>query len=340
MSVAAGAWNPLQWTLIATAAMVTTKNYIINGAMMVSQQWGSTVLNAGATINFPVDMVFTNASSAAGGVSSVAQVVSLTPGGSPNRIRWTVTTASASVAAGDFLQFLYRIEGLVIVDLKAGTPAAKQVTLQFGVKGPVGTYSVAFSGGSGLNRSYVGSFTIASGEANSDTIKSITLTLDPTGTWTTYTSGIGLQLAFSLVAGTSRQTTTPNVWLDGTPYAVSNQTNFLGTVGNVFELFDIGLYQGTAAPTFQVPDYAQELMRCMRYYEQSVIDTCAVKVTGEYDANIRMYQLQFKVIKRAAPTVVSVNGTLTVVTSRVRVDSAMITSPSSNSDTITINARL
>ena len=33
----------------------------------------------------------------------------------------------------------------------------------------------------------------------------------------------------------------------------------MGTVGNVFELFDVCLTEGTVAPPFEVPDYASEL---------------------------------------------------------------------------------
>jgi hypothetical protein len=41
----------------------------------------------------------------------------------------------------------------------------------------------------------------------------------------------------------------------------------MGTVGNVFELFDVGLYEGNTAPDFVVPDYASELRTCQRYWE-------------------------------------------------------------------------
>ena len=40
----------------------------------------------------------------------------------------------------------------------------------------------------------------------------------------------------------------------------------MGTVGNVFELFDVSLTEGSVAPPFQVPDYASELALCQRYY--------------------------------------------------------------------------
>jgi hypothetical protein len=39
----------------------------------------------------------------------------------------------------------------------------------------------------------------------------------------------------------------------------------MGTNGNVFELFDVGLYEGAVAPAFQLPDYVPELLTCKRY---------------------------------------------------------------------------
>ena len=43
----------------------------------------------------------------------------------------------------------------------------------------------------------------------------------------------------------------------------------MGTVGNVFELFDVGLYEGSAAPSFRLPNYDDELRKCQRYYFQT-----------------------------------------------------------------------
>ena len=41
------------------------------------------------------------------------------------------------------------------------------------------------------------------------------------------------------------------------------------TAGNIFELFDVSLTEGTVAPPFQVPDYASELALCQRYFAES-----------------------------------------------------------------------
>lgn len=286
---------------------VLKKNYIVNGAMQVSQENGTT---AGTTSGYyPVDqfsVIYSN-----GGAVSIAQVASATPGGSTHRMRVTVTTADAAVAAGDYTFINTKIEGIRCADLLFGTASAKAFVLQFGVKAPAGTYGVAFRN-SAANRIYVGEFTIAGGEANTDVVKSITLTADTSGTWLTSTGVIGLDIYIALMAGSSLQGTA-NAWGTTSIHATSSQFNFMGTLSNVFELFDVSLTEGSVAPTFQVPDYVEELQLCRRYWESTfVIGTQPVAgggapgflAMGGYSnaANVNMVTWQFKAQKCKIPT--------------------------------------
>jgi hypothetical protein len=116
-------------------------------------------------------------------------------------------------------------------------------------------------------RSYVAEYTIASGEANTDVIKSVTLTLDTTTPWPTDNTA-GFSVLWVLMAGSIYQAA-PNTWVANAMLGTSNQFNFMGTAGNVFELFDVSLTEGTVAPPFRVPDYADELAACQRYWQKS-----------------------------------------------------------------------
>ncbi|MDI4231461.1 hypothetical protein OZ411_01360 [Bradyrhizobium sp. Arg237L] len=283
------------------------KNYIINGAMMVSQENGG-VAGPGSAY-YPVDMFACSAGTS--GALTAGQVASATPAGSPNRLRLTVTGADTSVGSSDYAQIIHAIEGYRVADLRSGSSAAKTVTLKFGVKAPAGTYCVAFGNSAG-NRSYVAEYTISAGEANTDVVKSVTLTLDTTGTWLA-NSGKGIDLRFFLMGGSSFQTATPNTWIGSAAYCTSNQFNFMGTNGNVFELFDVGLYEGSAAPAFQVPDFAAELHLCQRYWEKSYGMAAFAGSVSSADCiefyvtfGIGAYQMPtvpFKVRKRAGPTI-------------------------------------
>lgn len=275
------------------------KNYIVNGAMMISQENGTT---AGTTAGYyPVDQFLVDF--VHGGTMSIAQVASATPAGSPNRLRITVTAADAAVAATDYIQLATKIEGLRIGDLLYGGATAKTSILQFGVKAPAGVYCVVFAN-SAINRTYVSEYTIAAGEANTDVVKSVVVPGDVTGTWLKDT-GVGLFIRWGLMAGSNFQQAAGS-WGTGNAVGTSNQFNLMGTNGNVFELFDVGLYEGSAAPTFQVPDYALELAACLRYFWKrsaqasgDQLGTAAVYGTGSAFG----LTIPYPVIMRIAPVV-------------------------------------
>jgi hypothetical protein len=239
------------------------KNYIINGGMMVSQENGTTA--AATNLYYPVDQFRTIISGTSGAVS-VAQVAKVTPSGSPNRIRVTVTTADAAVASTDLVALLTKIEGTRVADLLLGSTSAKTVTLNSGVNLPAGTYCVTFQNDA-ATRSYVAEYTISAGQANTDVIVPITIPLDQSGAWIKDATGSGLTVIWALMVGSSFQKTAGAWGTDASGiYASSNQSNFLGTNGNVFELFDVGLYEGSVAPAFQVPNVDDETRKCQRYY--------------------------------------------------------------------------
>ena len=278
---------------------VRKKNYILNGAMTISQENGTT---AGAVIGanyFAVDQFV--AAGTSSGTANAAQVASVTPGGSPNRIRVTVTTADAAVGSTDILHISQPIEGLRTADLKFGSAAAKTVTVQFGCKGPAGTYCIVLFNAA-LNRSYVAEYVIASGEANTDVVKSVTIPGDITGTWATDNTR-GMTVRWGLMAGSASQQAAGS-WGAGNNIAgSSNQFNFMGTNGNVFELFDVSLTEGNVAPPFMVPDYTRWLAACERYWQ-------AVTLSARFYAPVASvntaYPYNCGTDLRAAPTITAI----------------------------------
>jgi hypothetical protein len=239
------------------------KNYIINGAMQVSQENGAT---AGTPSNYyAVDQFYVGYSNA--GAISFGQVASPSPAGSPNRIRLTVTTADTAVGSNDLSYIATSIEADRLADLRQGSAAAKTFVLQFGMRAPAGTYCISIQGG-GTSRAYVTELVVTAGQANTDLLQSIVVPGDTAGTWPVDNS-VGMNITWSVMTGSKAQTATINAWQTVTPgatYGTANQFNFMGTVGNVFELFDVSLTQGTTAPPFVVPDYVTELALCQRYW--------------------------------------------------------------------------
>jgi len=295
---------------------VAKKNYIINGAMVISQENGA----AAGTVSgyYPVDM-FSSAGAGTTAVISAAQVASRTVSGSTHRLRLTVTTADAAVAAGDTWIIAHQIEGFRAADLNLGGANAKTVTIQFGVKAPAGTYCISLKNGD-VNRAYVAEYVIAAGEANSDVVKSVTIQLDNAGTWSTDNRS-GLLVSWSLMCGNTYQTAA-NTWVGGIFNATANQFNFMGTAGNVFELFDVSLTEGSVAPPFQVPDYASELALCRRYwhYISDYFTTVTVATGGSKISHLFSYSTPM----RAFPT--ALRTSFTNVANTISIDAGSVDS--------------
>lgn len=225
---------------------VLKKNYIINGAMMISQENGTT---AGTTSGYyPADQWSILTSAIGTGTFSAVQVASTSLAGSPNRLRLTVTAAQATVGSS-LVYFQQKIEGYRVADLQWGTASAKTVTFQVGIKAPVaGTYVVQISN-TIPDASAAGTITIGAGEVNTDVVKAVTLTGTTSGTWAKDNTAGFLVQVFLMHS--------------------SQTANVFATNGNVFELFDVGLYEGSAAPAFMVPDRANELSLSQDYWEKS-----------------------------------------------------------------------
>lgn len=273
--------------------VVQKKNYILNGALQFGQEWG--VAAATTTGWYPADGFLVHHLNT--GTQTIALVQSPTPRGSPNRLRITATVADAAVAVGDYLLLRQTIESVRAVDLRLGTAAAKTVTLSFGVKAPAGTYTIALRNAGG-NRDYITEYVIAPGEANTDVVKSVTIPLDQTGTWT------HLEVTWMLMAGTTYHTA-PNVWsTNGNGLAVAAQFNLMGTINNVFELFDIGLYEGTVAPPFVVPDFDTEYLECERYFQ--FLDVAIIGGYASVAGNAVYHTVSHRTEMRAVPTISAV----------------------------------
>jgi hypothetical protein len=255
------------WRMQGSGQVVTAeaRNRIVNGAMQISQEWGDTALGPTGGMNSYAADQWLGASTTTG-TATQQRVQSVTPNGSKDRIRLTVNTADTSLAAGEYQLLMQIIEGIRIADFRWGTAAAKQAILRFGFKGPAGTYSAAIRNGP-TTRSYIANFTIAVGQANIDTEQVLVIPGDVTGTWTTGNT-YGLSITIGIAAGSTYQGVAG--WQAGSLFSTATNSNGLATAGNVFELFDVGLYLDPNAtgvpPPWQMPDEAQELAACQRYF--------------------------------------------------------------------------
>lgn len=243
---------------------------------------------------------------ASGAVVTVAQVAGSTPGRLARQV--TITTADATVAAGDFLTDITKIEGYNIEKYVGNT-----FTVAFRAKVPsVGIHCVALRNSAG-DRSYIREINFPTANVWQDCSFTVAGGLPTAGTWN-YTNGSGLELWFAHMVGTTYQTT-PDAWNTGSFLGTANQVNDCATVGNVWALEKVTMNLGTVAAVSEI-DVGSELIRAMRYHE--VTPTGLTGCTLFIAISVANTQgLNFKVSKRAPPTVqlISRNGTVGKVSS-------------------------
>jgi hypothetical protein len=269
------------------------KNRIINGAMVISQRYGTSSSTMTSNV-YSLDRYFNYFSSS--GTATVQQSTTA-PAGFTNSMLYTVGTADTSVGAGDYVEFEQRIEGYNVGDLGFGTASAKTITVSFWVRSALtGTYCINLRN-SANNRAYIAEYTIS--VANTWEQKSITIAGDTTGTWLTDNS-TGLTVGFALMAGSTYQQTAGSWGATSYGFASSNQVNWMATSGNTFYITGVQLEVGSSATGFEYRQYGTELALCERYsYVTNPNEAVSTLVTG---SNTSDGILQFPVTMRSVPT--------------------------------------
>lgn len=263
------------------------RNVIINGGMAIAQRGTSFAAIADAAYSldrWKYGKVGTM-------VHTITQSTTVPTAAQAGRVfshsmKLELTTADTAIAAGDFCVITQQVEGYNF------QPIAQQAfVVSFWIRhGTTGTYCVSCRN-SGLDRSYIGTFTIA--VANTWEQKTVTVLASPSaGTWD-YTTGVGLSVSICLAAGSTFQTTAA-AWQTGNFFATSAQTNGVNTSAGDLYLTGVQVEIGTAKTPFEATTVEQDLARCQRYSEWVAGVVLSAGVFHAY---------YFKVTKRATPTV-------------------------------------
>jgi hypothetical protein len=270
------------------------RNRIINGDMRIDQRNGGAAVTANDS--FPVDrfrLAFANSSGAFS-----AQQNTTAPAGFVNSIKYTTTTADASLGATEYAMLSQAVEGFNVADFAWGTASAQSVTLSFWCRSSqTGTFGGAIRNSAG-NRSYPFSYTISA--ANTWEQKTISIAGDTTGTWLT-TNGVGMYVHFGMGVGTTLSGTAGS-WAAANYISATGAVNLIATLNADFYITGVQLEAGTVASPFERRDYGRELMMCQRYYWREV----GLNV-GQYDNyNITsascLIPIAFPVTMRSSPT--------------------------------------
>ena len=288
------------------------RNLIINGAMQVAQRSTSAVNIPGGKTVTDVDR-FGQWTKTADGNWKSGQQVSDAPADFQFSRKIT-SLAANTIEAGTYHTVRYAVEGYDAAQLNCGLSSAKTVTLSFYVKSSLtGTFGLNFTNGAN-NRSYPTTYTISN--PNVWERKTITVTLDTSGTWLK-TNGVGLEINWQLAIGSSYSTSTLNQW-QGNWRFPSSATDILATNGATWQLTGVQLEVGNIATSFEHRSFVDELRMCQRYYEKtypytivpgaaSYFSGCFTRRDGTASAVVRYYDVNYKVTKRASPDITIYN---------------------------------
>jgi len=275
------------------------RNLVINGAMQVAQRGTSAVTINSGSATYRLDRFYASGASSAG-VYTVEQSTDA-PANFKNSLKVTVTTADSSIGSTTNYRVQQSLEGQNISHLNYGSSDAQTVTLSFYVKSSLtGTFGGKL-GNSARDRSYPFTYTISS--ANTWERKTVTIAGDTSGTWLD-TNGTGIELAWSMGAGSSRLGTA-GAWA-GTRYdGASGQTNIIATNSATWLITGIQLEVGSVATPFEHEPYGVTLQKAQRYCQVRSSEGVNFGVFaggGLVDNNVAYFTIPHITTMRAAPS--------------------------------------
>ena len=250
----------------------------LNGSMDVSQFYG----NSGQAITasqYILDNWFAYLSGT-GRYTAAQTPVAFFPG-FLNHLQATVTTAQAALGAGDYFHYQQIIEGYRVGRLAWGTANAQPITIGFWTAHHrTGTYSVSVRNGA-TNRSYTTTYT--QNVADAPEYKTLTIPGDTAGAWAGDNTA-GMNVTFSFGTGATFTAPAANAWQAGNYYAAPGQVNAVAAISDIFRISGLIIIPGNEAPSaarspFIMRPFPQEIISCLRYYQQVPTSTLIVVST-------------------------------------------------------------
>jgi hypothetical protein len=277
------------------------RNRIINGDMRIAQRGTAAVTASGA---FPVDR-FLIGNGTDGAYS--AQQDSSAPTGFINSLKFTTTTADATLTTTQNIICSQRIEGTNISDLGWGTASAKTVTLSFWTRSSLtGTFGGVLRN-SANDRSYP--FTYSISVADTWEYKTVTVAGDTSGTWLT-TTGIGVIVNWGLGVGPDRSGTA-GAWAGVRYESATGAVSVIGTLDATWFITGVQLEAGSVATPFERRPFGTELALCQRYYYHQQATGADNYFSNSHNASTTLARglISFLVQMRIAPSALTQSGT-------------------------------
>lgn len=300
--------------LIGSQTALSNRNFVINGAMQISQR-ATSVTGIGTTDTsgtyHTLDRFVVLANNTAGRLTMSQSTVTDLPGFA-NALKLDCTTADTSIAADEYFLFATRLEAQNLQSLKKGTSSAEPVTVSFYVKGNANATYVLEIFDNDNSRTINKTFSVTS----SWNRVSITFPGDTGGSGLGDDTDIGLQLVFWLHAGSN--STSGSLQTSWGAYTQANRavgiSSIVDSTDRTLEITGLQMEIGEVATPFEHEEFSTTLAKCQRYYQR-------IESNGTYDAIMdgmhlvasQFYAMHtFPVQMRAEPTM-GENGTISVL---------------------------
>jgi cytoskeletal protein CcmA (bactofilin family) len=289
---------------VSGADALSHRSMVINGAMNVAQRSASVTGLGSAAGYFTVDRWSIGINGTTAGRFTMSQSTDA-PAGFSKSIKLDVTTADTSIAAGEAVGFLQRIEGQDIQRLSKGTSDAKTAVFSFYAKGTAKTFIVEFQDDN--SRRFSRTFTTTTSWQRFE----IGVPADTTGEIDDDNTA-GLTIIFWFHAGSDFTSGTLQTTWGGTTSAnrmVGCESLFSSTDNELF-ITGAQLELGEVATPFEHRSFADDLAACQRYYYQIKSPTTYTRYAmSAYDtATDYSAIIPFPIEMRSTPTL-STTGT-------------------------------
>ena len=289
---------------------LSNRNIIINGAMTVSQRATSASFTSGSGTFTTLDRF-----KAVGNSSMTVNTTISQTADSPDGLGYcykVLVNASQTPTGSENFTCRYAGEEQDMKRFGYGTSACKQATLSFSVKSnKTGLYSVqVYIGNNSPN--IIKTYTINS--ANTWERKTITLPTYTTSFTHLSDNARGLMIDWHLADGPDDITSTTG-WDTSTTLAraATGQVNLLDATNNYWQMTNVQFEVGDTATSFEHRSFADELIRCQRYFYMAASgadsNNATVALCMNYSANSARAVFHFPVTMRTTPDIYSVEGT-------------------------------
>jgi len=282
------------------------KNFIINGAMDVSQRGTSGITGIGASSGiFLCDLWKITIGNTAGRLTQDQEAVTEASGltGFANCTKLSCTTADTSIAAGELMTFGQSIEGQNLQRWKKGTGDAQQITVSFYAKAEGGSF--VFVGelyDHDNTRNITQKFTVTSQWKRhvltfaADTLAGATMDDD---------NAASLTFQIWMHAGTTYTggTFADNTW---TTVTQANRAagigSFFSSTNNKFFITGVQIEIGDTATEFQHENHESTLESCLRYYYEEGTASHYLRTSGAAAVGDHYTDYILPKLMREAPT--------------------------------------